>query len=128
MASRLAGRPDREPPPAGLQLAAPVEVPGGEPRRQQRLLGPLPLIQVPTLVLHHQDFQLVPLAHGRYLVGACPQVMLAEAPVVAPARSEARKAATLPTSASEVSRFSMVLPSSQAISSARVMPSVDPVP
>jgi pimeloyl-ACP methyl ester carboxylesterase len=27
----------------------------------------LPLIQVPTLVLHHRDFQLEPLAHGRYL-------------------------------------------------------------
>jgi class 3 adenylate cyclase len=27
----------------------------------------LPLIQVPTLVLHHRDFQLVPAAHGRYL-------------------------------------------------------------
>ena len=27
----------------------------------------LPLIQAPTLVLHRRDFQLIPVAHGRYL-------------------------------------------------------------
>ncbi len=53
---------------------------------------------------------------------------LAAVAVMAAAWSEAMKAAALPTSASDVSRFSWVLPSSQAISSARVMPAPDPVP
>ena len=42
--------------------------------------------------------------------------------------SDAMKAATLPTSASEVNRFNCVLRCNQAMSSARVMPLADPVP
>jgi class 3 adenylate cyclase len=40
----------------------------------------LPLIQVPTLVLHHRDFQLVPLAHGRYLADHIAGARLLELP------------------------------------------------
>jgi class 3 adenylate cyclase len=36
------------------------------------------LIQVPTLVLHHRDFQLVPAAHGRYLAEHIPGARLVE--------------------------------------------------
>jgi class 3 adenylate cyclase len=38
----------------------------------------LPLIQAPTLVLHHRDFSLLPLAHGRYLVEHIPDARLVE--------------------------------------------------
>jgi pimeloyl-ACP methyl ester carboxylesterase len=38
----------------------------------------LPLIQVPTLVLHHRDFPLVPAAHGRYLAEHIPGARLVE--------------------------------------------------
>ena len=53
---------------------------------------------------------------------------LAAVAVMALAWSEAMKAAALPTSASDVNRSSWLLPRIQAISSARVMPSPDPVP
>src|SRR6266568_6650953 len=42
--------------------------------------------------------------------GAAPAVTLTPVAVIGPAWSEARNAATFPTSASEVIRFSMVLP------------------
>jgi class 3 adenylate cyclase len=38
----------------------------------------LPLIQVPTLVLHHRDFQLVPASHGRFLAEHIPGARLVE--------------------------------------------------
>jgi hypothetical protein len=38
----------------------------------------LPLIQAPTLVLHHRDFRLVPTAHGRYLAEHIPGARLVE--------------------------------------------------
>ena len=38
----------------------------------------LPLIQAPTLVLHHRDVPLLPLAHGRYLVEHIPDARLVE--------------------------------------------------
>jgi class 3 adenylate cyclase len=38
----------------------------------------LPLIHAPTLVLHHRDFWLLPLAHGRYLVEHIPDARLVE--------------------------------------------------
>jgi hypothetical protein len=40
----------------------------------------LPLIQVPTLVLHQQDFELLPLAHGRYLATHIAGARLVEVP------------------------------------------------
>jgi class 3 adenylate cyclase len=40
----------------------------------------LPLIQAPTLVLHRQDCQLVPVMHGRYLAERIPGAMLIELP------------------------------------------------
>jgi class 3 adenylate cyclase len=40
----------------------------------------LPLIQAPTLVLHHRDFQLLPVAHGRYLAEHIPEARLVELP------------------------------------------------
>jgi class 3 adenylate cyclase len=40
----------------------------------------LPLIQVPTLVLHRRDCQLVPVAHGRYLAERIPGATLIELP------------------------------------------------
>jgi class 3 adenylate cyclase len=40
----------------------------------------LPLIQAPTLVLHHRDFQMLPLAHGRYLAEHIPGARLVELP------------------------------------------------
>jgi class 3 adenylate cyclase len=38
----------------------------------------LPLIQAPTLVLHHTSFQQLPLAHGRYLAEHIPDARLVE--------------------------------------------------
>jgi class 3 adenylate cyclase len=38
----------------------------------------LPLIQAPTLVLHHTGFQQLPLAHGRYLAEHIPDARLVE--------------------------------------------------
>ena len=67
-----------------------------------------------------------PSGKGHYRVGTAPQVRFAAVAVMALARSEAMKAATLPTSASEVSRFSIVFRCIQAMSSARVMAA--PVP
>jgi class 3 adenylate cyclase len=40
----------------------------------------LPLIQAPTLVLHHTGFQQLPLAHGRYLAEHIPGARLVEVP------------------------------------------------
>jgi class 3 adenylate cyclase len=40
----------------------------------------LPLIQAPTLVLHHRDFRLLPVAHGRYLAEHIPGARLVELP------------------------------------------------
>jgi class 3 adenylate cyclase len=40
----------------------------------------LPLIQTPTLVLHHSDFRFVPVAHGRYLAERIPGARLVELP------------------------------------------------
>jgi class 3 adenylate cyclase len=40
----------------------------------------LPLIQAPTLVLHRRDFQLLPIAHGRYLAEHIPGAKLVELP------------------------------------------------
>jgi len=40
----------------------------------------LALIQVPTLVLHHRDFQLLPLAHGRYVADHIAGARLVEVP------------------------------------------------
>jgi class 3 adenylate cyclase len=40
----------------------------------------LPLIQTPTLVLHHTDFRFVPVAHGRYLAERIPGARLVELP------------------------------------------------
>jgi pimeloyl-ACP methyl ester carboxylesterase len=40
----------------------------------------LPLIQAPTLVLHHRDFELLPLAHGRYLAEHIAGARLVEVP------------------------------------------------
>jgi pimeloyl-ACP methyl ester carboxylesterase len=40
----------------------------------------LPLIQVPTLVLHHREFALLPLAHGRYLTDHIAGARLVEMP------------------------------------------------
>jgi pimeloyl-ACP methyl ester carboxylesterase len=40
----------------------------------------LPLIQAPTLVLHHQDFQFLPVEHGRYLAEHIPDARLVELP------------------------------------------------
>src|SRR5207237_10240406 len=71
-----------------------------------------------------------PGAGGRgsaHLPGTMPAVRFIPLPVVTPARSDARKAAALPTSASEVRRPSTVPRSIHAISSSRVMPPV-PVP
>jgi hypothetical protein len=38
----------------------------------------LPLIQAPTLVLHRQDFEFIPIAHGRYLAEHIPGARLVE--------------------------------------------------
>jgi class 3 adenylate cyclase len=40
----------------------------------------LPLIQAPTLVLHHTDFQQLPVEHGRYLAEHIPRARLVELP------------------------------------------------
>src|SRR6266545_7205998 len=40
----------------------------------------LPLIQAPTLVLHHTDFRFLPVAHGRYLAEHIPGARLVELP------------------------------------------------
>jgi class 3 adenylate cyclase len=40
----------------------------------------LPLIQVPTLVLHRRDVQLLPIEHGRYLAEHIPEAKLVELP------------------------------------------------
>jgi class 3 adenylate cyclase len=40
----------------------------------------LPLIQVPTLVLHRRDVQLLPIEHGRYLAEHIPDAKLVELP------------------------------------------------
>jgi class 3 adenylate cyclase/pimeloyl-ACP methyl ester carboxylesterase len=40
----------------------------------------LPLIQAPTLVLHHTGFQPLPVAHGRYLAERIPGARLVEVP------------------------------------------------
>ena len=40
----------------------------------------LPLIQAPTLVLHHTDFRFLPVAHGRYLAEHIPGARLVEVP------------------------------------------------
>jgi class 3 adenylate cyclase len=40
----------------------------------------LPLIQAPTLVLHHTDFRFLPVAHGRYLTEHIPEARLVELP------------------------------------------------
>ncbi len=40
----------------------------------------LPLIQAPTLVLHHTGFQQLPIAHGRYLAEHIPGARLVEVP------------------------------------------------
>ena len=40
----------------------------------------LPLIQAPTLVLHHRDFLQVPVEHGRYLAEHIPEARLVELP------------------------------------------------
>jgi class 3 adenylate cyclase len=40
----------------------------------------LPLIQAPTLVLHHTDFEFLPVAHGRYLAEHIPGARLVEVP------------------------------------------------
>jgi class 3 adenylate cyclase len=40
----------------------------------------LPLIQAPTLVLHHRDFRLLPVAHGRFLAEHIPGARLVELP------------------------------------------------
>jgi len=40
----------------------------------------LPLIQAPTLVLHHTDFRFLPVAHGRYLTEHSPEARLVELP------------------------------------------------
>jgi class 3 adenylate cyclase len=40
----------------------------------------LPLIQAPTLVLHHPGFRFLPLAHGRYLAERIPGARLVEVP------------------------------------------------
>jgi len=40
----------------------------------------LPLVQVPTLVLHRRDFGLVPIAHGRYLAEHIAGARLVELP------------------------------------------------
>jgi class 3 adenylate cyclase len=40
----------------------------------------LPLIQAPTLVLHHTDFGFLPVAHGRYLAEHIPGARLVEVP------------------------------------------------
>jgi class 3 adenylate cyclase len=44
------------------------------------VLALLPLIQAPTLVLHHQDFQFLPVEHGRYLAEHIPDARLVELP------------------------------------------------
>jgi pimeloyl-ACP methyl ester carboxylesterase len=40
----------------------------------------LPLIHAPALVLHRPDFQLAPIAHGRYLAEHLPEAKLVELP------------------------------------------------
>jgi len=40
----------------------------------------LPLIQAPTLVLHHTGFRFLPVAHGRYLAERIPGARLVEVP------------------------------------------------
>jgi len=40
----------------------------------------LPLIQAPTLVVHHTDFRFLPVAHGRYLAEHIPSARLVELP------------------------------------------------
>jgi membrane-associated phospholipid phosphatase len=82
--------------------------PGGRPSQR-----PLPR-ERPALMLHSP--------RPGYLAGAWPQVRLTAVAVMAAARSEAMNAATPPTSARDVSRFSWVLRSIQATSSERVMP------
>jgi hypothetical protein len=44
----------------------------------------LPQIRTPTLVLHHGDFPLVPMTHGRYLAEHIPGARLVELPGVLP--------------------------------------------
>jgi len=46
----------------------------------------LPLIQVPTLVLHHRDIQLVPASHGRFLAEHIPGARVGARRSVEPAR------------------------------------------